>query len=142
MLLWRHGKDTNNDTIRGAGSGGHSHDQGPLWHHIRQRCHPLCIAQGTTRNQAAVPATPLQIRTRHSSPCIECRGLLARKVTSATGLRPTAADPSAPTNKKLMGGTSVAAILLRLVQGFSVTGTAQIRKASWVFQTFDESGMS
>src|SRR6266849_1432846 len=28
---------------------------------------------------AAVPPTPLQIRTRHSSPCIECRGLLARK---------------------------------------------------------------
>jgi hypothetical protein len=28
---------------------------------------------------AAVPTTPLQIRTRHSSPCIECRDLLARK---------------------------------------------------------------
>ncbi len=27
----------------------------------------------------AVPTTPLQIRTRHSSPCIECGGLLARK---------------------------------------------------------------
>ncbi len=57
MLLYGHGKDTNNHTLRGAGPESDCCSQSVLWSFIRQRCYPVGIAGNGAGDLTAVHRT-------------------------------------------------------------------------------------
>ncbi len=64
MLLYGHGKDTNNHTLRGTGQTSDCCSQGILWAVIRQRCYPVGIARNGADHLTAV--RPTQERDKDS----------------------------------------------------------------------------
>src|SRR5436305_13879268 len=71
MLSWRHGKDTNNHSIRGAGSQSDSRHQSILWSLLRQRCDPTRLTGSGAGHFTAVHSTQAPNKEEPFIPALE-----------------------------------------------------------------------